>query len=223
MQIPVGMAPPDDKLVDPGSRGNCSGQTPYEPTGGAPPTSLLCPLHNVKARNAAIAELVEDLRPRLDAILRHFQIPPADRDDILQDALLLLVRRWDSLHAPAWWLRGTLANRCRLYWRAHRSPSGRFIQPVDDETLQLLAGTVPPPQATTPLRLALAPILRRLLPRQRVLLLANAAGHTPCQLGERTGYAADTIRGHLRRTVLQALGGRARRDAGCPGPGRDLD
>ncbi len=160
-------------------------------------------------RNTAIVTLVEELRPGLLTILRHFQIPPADSEDILQDALLLLVRRWDSLQAPAWWLRGTLANRCRLYWRARRSPSGRFIQLVDDETLNLLAGTVPPPQATTPLRLALGPILRRLRPRDRTLLLANAAGHTPRQLGERTGYAADTIRGHLRRarrTIRQALG-----------------
>lgn len=182
--------------------------TRHSPQQPPPPPPTPAPSPHA-ARNAAIAELIDDLAPRLEAILHHFQIPPADRDDLLQDALLLLVRRWDSLHAPAWWLRGTLANRCRLYWRARRCPSGRFIQPVDDDTLELLAGTIPPPQETTPLRLALGPILHRLRPRERTLLLANTAGHTPRQLGERTGYAADTIRGDLRsarRTIRLALG-----------------
>ena len=160
-------------------------------------------------RNQQIARLVEDLRPRLLAILRTFQIPPADRDDVLQDALLALVRRWDSVRHPHYWLLGTLNNRCRLYWRAQRRLSGRFVQAVDEDTLELLAGTIPPVQSATPLRLALAPIFGRLDRRGRSFLAAHMAGHTPRELGERTGYAADTVRGVLRRaraTIRRALG-----------------
>jgi len=161
-------------------------------------------------RNEQIACLVEELGPKLQGILRHFQIPPADRDDVLQDALLALVRRWDGVRHPQYWLLGTLTNCCRLYWRVQRRPSGRFVQAVDDETLELLAGTIQPVQSATPLRLALPRILGRLDVRGRSFLAANMAGHTPRELGERTGYAADTVRGVLRRaraTIRRALGG----------------
>ncbi len=161
-------------------------------------------------RNEQIVRLVEELAPQLRGILRQFQIPPADRDDVLQEALLSLVRRWDEVQHPQYWLVGTVVNLCRLYWRARRRPSGRFVQSVDDETLEALAGTIHPVQSATPLRLALSPIVGRLDDRGRRFLVANMAGHTPRELGERTGYAADTVRGVLRRaraTIRRALTG----------------
>src|SRR6195952_6142744 len=64
--------------------------------------------------------LLKASRPRLERVLRNFEIPPEDAEDILQDAQLTLLYKWDKIRSPESWLIGTVKKRCIMYWRKRR-------------------------------------------------------------------------------------------------------
>ncbi len=53
-------------------------------------------------------------------MLRNFEIPPEDAEDILQDAQLTLLYKWDKIRSPESWLIGTVKKKCIMYWRKRR-------------------------------------------------------------------------------------------------------
>jgi sigma-70-like protein len=66
-------------------------------------------------------QLLQSARPRLQRVLRSFEIPPCDAEDMIQDAQLELIYRWDKIRSPEAWLIGTVKKKCIMYWRKRRS------------------------------------------------------------------------------------------------------
>jgi DNA-directed RNA polymerase specialized sigma24 family protein len=57
---------------------------------------------------AEISIVVEVTRARLRALLRSYEIRPCDAEEILQEALLALVRKWAEVQSPEAYLIATV-------------------------------------------------------------------------------------------------------------------
>jgi DNA-directed RNA polymerase specialized sigma24 family protein len=66
---------------------------------------------------ASIEELLSRCDGPIRDLLAEHAIPPADTEELLLAALLVLVYRWQELGDPEAWLLATLRNHCRRYWR----------------------------------------------------------------------------------------------------------
>jgi RNA polymerase sigma factor (sigma-70 family) len=132
------------------------------------------------------------VRPKVGRIFHRYRIPPQDAEDLLQEALLAALGKWETIQVKDAWLIGTLRHKCSLYWRARRrSP----VEEVDDARLELLA----PPQRAGQERSDQLRDLRRLLAtlerRHRALILLRyGAGLSPLEVAERLGYHEGSIR-----------------------------
>lgn len=165
----------------------------------------------IRARNQEIEALLDDLLPRLVRIVASHRIPEADLEDLIQEAVLGLVRRWDTVRAPRYWLTGSVYQRCRDYWRNRRRTSAKLFVPADDVSLEYAAATGPPSQHVLGDLLDLAPQIAALPPRHRTVVLGRALGYSDDELAHATGYASATIRDvraaaqkRLRTGLLQA-------------------
>jgi DNA-directed RNA polymerase specialized sigma24 family protein len=80
---------------------------------------------------AAIAELVESIRPELRRILLAHRIPPEAATDVMQVALLSVVAHWREIAGKAQWLLEAVEFECLAYWleRGLRSPALRRPAP----------------------------------------------------------------------------------------------
>lgn len=89
--------------------------------------------------------LIDGLRPRLEGILERYQIPLTDRDDVLNEAYLVLRWRYERerVRDPESWLVITLKNRCLIYWRSRRRPAREFLESSGAAPLGLAAGFPP--------------------------------------------------------------------------------
>lgn len=136
--------------------------------------------------------LLERLRPRLKQILYRYQIPPEDAEDILQEALLATVLKWERIRSPEPWLVVTLKNRCLIYWRRRR---GNLCSAVDDAALELLCEPEEPAQERQHLRWDLDHLLEHLPARHQDLMrLRYFEGHSPSEVAEQLGYRQSSVR-----------------------------
>lgn len=136
--------------------------------------------------------LLERLRPRLKQILYRYQIPPEDAEDILQEALLATVLKWERIRNPEAWLVVTLKNRCLIYWRRRR---GSLCTAVDDGALELLSEPEDPPQERQHLRWDLDHLMEGLPARHQDLLrMRYLMGHSPSEVAEQLGYCQSSVR-----------------------------
>lgn len=134
---------------------------------------------------------LEEVRPRLCAVLRSYSIPPEDAEDLLQQALLVWVYRSGSVEHPDRWLLGVLRKKCLMYWRGRRR---RLDEPMDQETLDWLATPTRPHQERVDQLRDLASLLSRLPPRcQRLIRLRFLHGLEPREVAERMGYKHTSI------------------------------
>jgi len=148
-----------------------------------------------------LEQLLTRSRPRLSRILFRYRIPAQDAEDLLQETFLILVTKWESIHAPEAWLAGTLRNRCIIYWRRQRT---RLYDLMDDAMLEVLAYAEPPPQERAEIRCDLGGALARLSRRNRSLLrLRFEYGWTSREAGERMGYAASSVRKMTQRCLAR--------------------
>lgn len=140
----------------------------------------------------SLNKLLKAARPRLERVLRHFEIPPEDAEDILQDAQLTLLYKWDKIHSPESWLIGTIKKKCIMYWRKRR---GSLCDAVDTAILELVSVPQPPEQERTELSCDLNRVLSRLSSRCRSLLkLRYGLGYGPNEVAEQMGYRVSSIR-----------------------------
>ena len=91
----------------------------------------------------SLEEILARTEPRLKRVLSRYQIPAQDADDLLQETFLIMVSKAGSIRNYDAWLVGTLANRCIIYWRKHRS---KLWDLVDSAILELLADVEAPPR-----------------------------------------------------------------------------
>lgn len=89
-------------------------------------------------------ELMTKLRRKAASFGRQFRIPPAEMQDILQDALLAYVAKAHAIQDPDSWFTRVLKNRCanylrsRAYFRglqANVAETGKTIEDHVDEAI----------------------------------------------------------------------------------------
>jgi RNA polymerase sigma-70 factor (ECF subfamily) len=123
-----------------------------------------------------------------------------DAEDAVQEAMILALRRWDTIEEPASWVRTVAA---RKYWRLAKSRQPTVLldevmaEPSDDRDLGIFAE-----EQQHVLRL-----LRGLPERQRIVVALYYDGLTTTEIAELTGTSAATVRSNLRhaRTALREL------------------
>lgn len=147
----------------------------------------------------SLEEILGRTEVKLKRVLSRYRIPAQDAEDILQDTFLILVSKLGTIRNPEAWLVGTLANRCIIYWRRHRS---RLFELVDSTILELLAEAEAPAQEQTDLRADLEVMLSCLPNRCRsVLRLRYGFGCTTAEVAQATGYCKSSIRKVTRRCL----------------------
>ncbi len=138
-----------------------------------------------------VEEFLDRIQPRLRSILAHHRIPPEDAEDVLQQALLALVYKWDEIRGPESWLLGTLRHKCLVYWRSRRRS---LYHAVDAVILDHFADSTKSDQE----RLELASDLNALvadLPERcrKILRLRYRLGYDPPEVAEEMGYSPASI------------------------------
>jgi len=140
----------------------------------------------------SLEQILHNVEPKLKRVLWRHRIPLQDADDLLQETFLIMVSKSGSIRNPEAWLLATLANRCIIYWRKHRS---RLWDLVDSTILELLAEAETPAQERCDLRADLDTLLNQLPDRCRsVLRLRYGLGCSTAEAAERTGYRQSSIR-----------------------------
>lgn len=158
----------------------------------------------------SLHDLVRRIRHRLKNVLRSYDIPFQDAEDLLQDSLLDALRKWDSIYNMEFWLVGTLRFKCSNYWKRLKT---KIPQTMDLMDLEELCEPLPPPQEKQDEALDLRHSLSGLDPRHRkALWLRFAMGFTPQEVAERLGYSHASVRKLTQRAML-----RLRREAALAG------
>lgn len=67
-----------------------------------------------------LTHLFADLRPRLEAVLRRYEIPAADAGRLLETAAIDLTYKGGEIEEPEAWLVARLRRACRRFWVARR-------------------------------------------------------------------------------------------------------
>lgn len=147
-------------------------------------------------------QLLLKVRPSLERVLRHYDLPPEDAEDILQDAQLTLLYKWDKVQSPEAWLIGTIRKKCIVYWRKRR---GRVCEAVDTAILDLLSEPQRPTQPKRELSRDMRRVMGKLPERcQRLLRLRYGLGYGPSEVAEKMGYQPSSIR-KITNRCLSAL------------------
>jgi RNA polymerase sigma factor (sigma-70 family) len=147
----------------------------------------------------SLEDLLARVEPRLKRVLSRYRIPAQDAEDLLQETFLIMVSKAGSIRNPDAWLLATLANRCIIYWRKHRS---RLWDLVDSSILELLSEVEAPLQEREELRFDLDTLLSNLPDRCRsVLRLRYGLGCSTAEAAERMGYCKSSIRKVTRRCL----------------------
>lgn len=152
-------------------------------------------------------DFLAKLRPRLVRVLRSYRIPPADAEDLLQQAFLAFLYRIDSVNDPERWLLGVMRKKCLMYWRSARR---RLDEAMDVERLEYLAAPEDPPQEGQDVARDVAAIVDRLPARYRSLVhLRFGLGLDAHEVARILGYSPSSI-GKILSRCLATLSAQAR-------------
>jgi RNA polymerase sigma factor (sigma-70 family) len=147
----------------------------------------------------SLDHLLRRLRPRLKQILGRYRVPAHDAEDLVQEALVSTIQKWDEIQDPEAWLLVTLRNRCVVYWRKRRTS---LYSSVDAAILELLSEPVTAPQESSDLRWDLQNLIDELPPRCRTLLrLRYGLGYDSAEVAEQMGYHPSSVRKVARRCM----------------------
>jgi RNA polymerase sigma-70 factor (ECF subfamily) len=139
------------------------------------------------------ADFATWVQPHLTVMTRYAarQVAPADRDDVVQEALIRAWQRWstydDARGTPVAWLLGILADRCRRH-RTHRKP-GLVVELVDH-------GVVAPAMHDLDLERAVADLSKR---QQQAVDLYYFVGLEVATVAEVMGCAPGTVKATLHQ------------------------
>jgi RNA polymerase sigma factor (sigma-70 family) len=157
---------------------------------------------DVASSLSTFEQFLKAMGPKMKRLLAANHIPTADAEDVLQQALLALIYRWDTIRDPETWLLGTLRRHCLMYWRDQRR---RLYSAVDTAILEWLSRPVAPDQERSDLLRDLRQMLERLPARCRsVLELRFQLGYEPAEVARRLGYRDSSI-GKVTDRCLAAL------------------
>lgn len=146
-----------------------------------------------------VETVLVELQPRMEIILRHYQIPAQDAEDLVQEIFISFVRRHRSVRNPEAWLVTALKYQCLLYWRKRRN---QLCQAVDAGLLEILAEHESPAAEREDRMRDLERYLRRIPARcRKVLRLRYGLGFTPKELAGELGYQHSSVSNIVRRCV----------------------
>ncbi|HEY3570817.1 MAG TPA: sigma-70 family RNA polymerase sigma factor [Thermoanaerobaculia bacterium] len=139
-----------------------------------------------------LLELLESIRPRLKRLLRSYDIPPEDSEDLVQEAILEALRKWDTIRQKDVWLLGTVRFKCSHYWKRKR---GDRVEAFDLADLEELSGPQAPDQEQKEISLDLRSLTRGVDERHRAALwLRFGVGLSSDEVARQLGYSATSIR-----------------------------
>jgi len=137
-------------------------------------------------------ELLEAIRPRLRRLLRSYDIPPEDAEDLVQESILEALRKWDTIRQKDVWLLGTVRFKCSHYWKKKR---GDRVEAFDWDVLEELSAPQAPDQEQKEIALDLRSLTRGVDERHRAALwLRFGVGLSVEEVARRLGYSAASIR-----------------------------
>lgn len=139
-----------------------------------------------------LLELLEAIRPRLKRLLRSYDIPPEDAEDIVQESILEALRKWGTIRQKDVWLLGTVRFKCSHYWKRRR---GERVEAFDLDVLEELSGPRAPDQEQREISLDLRSLTRGVDERHRAALwLRFGVGLSTDEVARQLGYSAASIR-----------------------------
>lgn len=148
-------------------------------------------------------ELLPRVRPRLKQVLARYRVPAHDAEDLIQEALMSTVQKWEQINDPEAWLLITLRNRCVVYWRKRRAS---LYNAVDATILELLSEPQAAPQEKADLRWDLNFLLQALPARcQKLLRLRYHLGYDSDEVACEMGYHPSSVRKVTRRCMSALL------------------
>lgn len=163
-----------------------------------------------------IEQFLHRIRPRLKRVLKNYNIPFQDAEDLLQESLLEALRKWDTIQHLEAWLIGTLGYKCSNYWKKHQ---GERVQAVDTPVLEQLSPPQAPAQDRDAVLLDLRSLMSGLGSRQRaVLWFRFGLGLSTPEVARRLGYCPSSIRKLTSRSMAR-LRRWAGSGSGDPGDG----
>jgi len=147
-------------------------------------------------------------------------IPPAHRDDAVQDTFLVAYRRWNQLESAQSlraWLKGIAVRTCWNYARAHRRY--RFWMAPPHETADELADR---DDRVVDQQLARAEDLQWLGQavdrlddkRKQALVLSRIEGHSAAEVSRMTGLSPNTVSSRVRAALRKLRGDLLARNGG---------
>ena|SRR5689334_10273225 len=148
-----------------------------------------------------LVELLERIRPRIKKLLRKYDIPLQDAEDVVQDALLVALSKWDTIQYKEGWLLGAVRFKCSNYWRRQR---GDRLLGMDMTMLEEISEPLSPGQEQDEIHLDLCSLARDLEPRQRAALwLRFGVGLDAEEIARRLGYCPSSIRKLTGRSLAR--------------------
>lgn len=177
------------------------------------PQALGLPLSGLGVSGDADADLAYEppgleavlrrLDPRVRALLWRYRIPPSDRDDVFQEAILAMLRAGEEVADRERWCFATARNLCAEYHR-RRKCWERLVEPVDPATLCGLTPAIDPPQSAAEAKhdLQTALDLSQLSDNERKLIrLRYGYGLASHEIASRMGCH----QGNVRKATAKAL------------------
>jgi RNA polymerase sigma factor (sigma-70 family) len=148
-----------------------------------------------------VKQTIEVAGPRLRALLYRYQISATDGEDLLQEALLASLSHWEEIDNKQGWLLVTVRNLCSAYRRRQKCWA-RLVQATDDESIQMLARALPPPQSQVEINRDLRRLLAHVGEHERyILYLKYVEQLGPSELASRI----DCHPASVRKMVLRAM------------------
>jgi len=159
------------------------------------------PLPVAGIEQESLVELLQRMRPRLKRVLKSYDIPYVEAEDLVQEAILDALRKWDTIRNLEPWLLATLRFKCSDYWKRQRNER---VQALDLADLEEVATPQPPAQERDEILLDLRHLARGLDKRHRaVLWLRYGLGLSTGEVAERLGYCPSSIRKLTGRSMAR--------------------
>lgn len=147
----------------------------------------------------ALEELLRRLKPRFQAILRRFRIPPQDAEDRIQNVMVHFLYKRSQIRNAEPWMIGALRQDCLMYLRTCRR--SRTVA-MDTTILEILGGSWVPDPVRGDLKRRLDRWLGKMSHKCRKLLRLRYIEELDArQTAERTGYKPSSVDKVTRRCV----------------------
>jgi len=153
----------------------------------------------VEGLEQVVESVLLELQPRMGAILRRYQIPAQDAEDLVQEIFVSFVRQYHRVQNPEAWLTNALKYQCLLYWRRRRR---QLCEAVDTGLLELLAVRESPADESDDRIRDVEKFMQRIPPRcRKILRLRYGLGFTPKEVAGELGYQHSSVSNIVRRCV----------------------